>query len=407
MLLTLIKNEFIKIFRRGKTWIVFTLFALTIVGMGYVSYKDSENMKNWNSPEYQIENYENEISWLKQDIEDAKNSNDEWAKENITYYEQRIKECEENIKKAKESLKNQDDPEAWRKQLEEEKDSLEKDINDKSIPDNSKTYMKERLEEINIYLDENIEPIESWEFNAINYGISFIRIIGMLILAAGIAVFMSDIVSGESTPPTLKFLLVQPISRAKVILSKFIAVTTTVIFMIGGLEIITVGAIGMFTGFDAAKMPQRIHKLYEWNYTNAATNGGPELTEVANSGLLTNRAMYLLESFGLQILFIVACCAFIFLISVLFKSSMITMAISVMLCVGVTMLSEMSSTIKKISKYIFLTYGDSTSLVDGSIAQYYGSPDITIAFGVMVLVITTVVCYLAAQFVFSKKDILI
>lgn len=407
MLLTLIKNEFIKIFRRGKTWIVFALFALTIVGMGYVSYKDSENMKNWNSPEYQIENYENEISWLKQDIEDAKNSNDEWAKENITYYEQRIKECEENIKKAKESLKNQDDPEAWRKQLEEEKDSLEKDINDKSIPDNSKTYMKERLEEINIYLDENIEPIESWEFNAINYGISFIRIIGMLILAAGIAVFMSDIVSGESTPPTLKFLLVQPISRAKVILSKFIAVTTTVIFMIGGLEIITVGAIGMFTGFDAAKMPQRIHKLYEWNYTNAATNGGPELTEVANSGLLTNRAMYLLESFGLQILFIVACCAFIFLISVLFKSSMITMAISVMLCVGVTMLSEMSSTIKKISKYIFLTYGDSTSLVDGSIAQYYGSPDITIAFGVMVLVITTVVCYLAAQFVFSKKDILV
>lgn len=407
MLLTLIKNEFIKIFRRGKTWIVFALFALTIVGMGYVSYKDSENMKNWNSPEYQIENYENEISWLKQDIEDAKNSNDEWAKENITYYEQRIKECEENIKKAKESLKNQDDPEAWRKQLEEEKDSLEKDINDKSIPDNSKTYMKERLEEINIYLDENIEPIESWEFNAINYGISFIRIIGMLILAAGIAVFMSDIVSGESTPPTLKFLLVQPISRAKVILSKFIAVTTTVIFMIGGLEIITVGAIGMFTGFDAAKMPQRIHKLYEWNYNNAATNGGPELTEVANSGLLTNRGMYLLESFGLQILFIVACCAFIFLISVLFKSSMITMAISVMLCVGVTMLSEMSSTIKKISKYIFLTYGDSTSLVDGSIAQYYGSPDITIVFGVMVLVITTVVCYLAAQFVFSKKDILV
>lgn len=407
MLLTLIKNEFIKIFIRGKTWIVFALFALTIVGMGYVSYKDSENMKKWNSPEYQIENYENEISWLKQDIEDAKNSNDEWAKENITYYEQRIKECEENIKKAKENLKNQDDPEAWRKQLEEEKDSLEKDINDKSIPDNSKTYMKERLEEINIYLDENIEPIESWEFNAINYGISFIRIIGMLILAAGIAVFMSDIVSGESTPPTLKFLLVQPISRAKVILSKFIAVTTTVIFMIGGLEIITVGAIGMFTGFDAAKMPQRIHKLYEWNYNNAATNGGPELTEVANSGLLTNRGMYLLESFGLQILFIVACCAFIFLISVLFKSSMITMAISVMLCVGVTMLSEMSSTIKKISKYIFLTYGDSTSLVDGSIAQYYGSPDITIVFGVMVLVITTVVCYLAAQFVFSKKDILV
>ena len=403
MIFTLIKNEFIKIFRRGKTWVVFGLFAITILGMGYISYKDSEHIKKWNSPEYQIESYEDEITWLKQNIEEAKNSNDEWEKENITYYEQSIKECEENINRAKEALKNQDNPKAWREQLEEERNSLKKDINDKSIPDSSKTYMKERLEEINIYLDENMEPIELWEFNAINYGISFIRIIGMLILAAGIAVFMSDIVSGESTPPTLKFLLVQPISRAKVILSKFIAVTTTVILMIGGLEIITIGVIGVFTGFDAAKMPQRIHKLYEWNSTNGVT----ELTEVANSGILTNRGMYLLESLGIQILFIVACCAFIFLISALFKSSMITMAISVMLCVGVTMLSEVSETIRKVSKYIFLSYGDSTSLVDGSIAQYYGSPDITIAFGIVVLVVTTVVCYLISQFVFSKKDILI
>ena len=403
MIFTLIKNEFIKIFRRGKTWVVFGLFAITILGMGYISYKDSEHIKKWNSPEYQIESYEDEITWLKQNIEEAKNSNDEWEKENITYYEQSIKECEENINRAKEALKNQDNPKAWREQLEEERNSLKKDINDKSIPDSSKTYMKERLEEINIYLDENMEPIELWEFNAINYGISFIRTIGMLILAAGIAVFMSDIVSGESTPPTLKFLLVQPISRAKVILSKFIAVTTTVILMIGGLEIITIGVIGVFTGFDAAKMPQRIHKLYEWNSTNGVT----ELTEVANSGILTNRGMYLLESFGIQILFIVACCAFIFLISALFKSSMITMAISVMLCVGVTMLSEVSETIRKVSKYIFLSYGDSTSLVDGSIAQYYGSPDITIAFGIVVLVVTTVVCYLISQFVFSKKDILI
>ena len=403
MIFTLIKNEFIKIFRRGKTWVVFGLFAITILGMGYVSYKDSEHIKKWNSPEYQIESYEDEITWLKQNIEEAKNSNDEWEKENITYYEQSIKECEENINRAKEALKNQDNPKAWREQLEEERNSLKKDINDKSIPDSSKTYMKERLEEINIYLDENMEPIELWEFNAINYGISFIRTIGMLILAAGIAVFMSDIVSGESTPPTLKFLLVQPISRAKVILSKFIAVTTTVILMIGGLEIITIGVIGVFTGFNAAKMPQRIHKLYEWNSTNGVT----ELTEVANSGILTNRGMYLLESLGIQILFIVACCAFIFLISALFKSSMITMAISVMLCVGVTMLSEVSETIRKVSKYIFLSYGDSTSLVDGSIAQYYGSPDITIAFGIVVLVVTTVVCYLISQFVFSKKDILI
>ena len=35
MLLTLMKNEFIKIFRRGKTWVVFTLF-LALIGINWI-----------------------------------------------------------------------------------------------------------------------------------------------------------------------------------------------------------------------------------------------------------------------------------------------------------------------------------------------------------------------------------
>ncbi len=408
MIFTLIKNELIKIFKRGKTWIVFALFALTITGMGVICYKEAKNTEYYQSPEGQIESLKDSIKYSKSDIEYYKTVNEEWAKEEITNTESRIKELEEQINTLEEEIKNnKDNPNAWRESLEEEKKTIEDNLKDSSYSENDKVSFKERLKEINIYLDNNMKPIEEWKFNGINYGIKFIAIIGTLILAAGIAVFMSDIVSGECTPPTLKFLLVQPISRGKVILSKFIAVVITVVTMIGGLEALVVAGISAFTGFDAGKMPQYIGTAFKWDYTNAAENGGPQLAEVAGSGVLSTRWMYLLESFGLQILFIIACCAFIFMISAIFKSSMITMAVSVILCVAATIIPGMSQTIRSISRFFFTSYGNTTSLVSGYCAMNFNNPNVTLGFGVIVMIATTIVSYIIGHIVFNKKDILI
>ena len=408
MIFTLIKNELIKIFKRGKTWIVFALFALTIAGMGVISYKEAKYTEYYQSPEGQIESLKDSIKYSKSDIEYYKTVKEEWAKEEITNAESRIKELEKQINTLEEEIKNnKDNPNEWRESLEEEKKTIEDNLKDSSYSEDDKVSFKQRLEEINIYLDKNMKPIEEWEFNGINYGIKFIFMIGTLILAAGIAVFMSDIVSGECTPPTLKFLLVQPISRGKVILSKFIAVVITVVTMIGGLEALVVAGISAFTGFDAGKMPQYIGKAFKWDYTNAAENGGPQLAEVAGSGVLSTRWMYLLESFGLQILFIIACCAFIFMISAIFKSSMITMAVSVILCVAATIIPEMSQTIRSISRFFFTSYGDTTSLVSGYCAMNFNNPNVTLGFGVIVMIATTIVSYIIGHIVFNKKDILI
>lgn len=408
MIFTLIKNELIKIFKRGKTWIVFALFALTIAGMGVISYKEAKNTEYYQSPEGQIESLKDSIKYSKSDIEYYKTVKEEWAKEEITNAESRIKELEKQINTLEEEIKNnKDNPNEWRESLEEEKKTIEDNLKDSSYSEDDKVSFKQRLEEINIYLDKNMKPIEEWEFNGINYGIKFIFMIGTLILAAGIAVFMSDIVSGECTPPTLKFLLVQPISRGKVILSKFIAVVITVVTMIGGLEALVVAGISAFTGFDAGKMPQYIGKAFKWDYTNAAENGGPQLAEVAGSGVLSTRWMYLLESFGLQILFIIVCCAFMFMISAIFKSSMITMAVSVILCVAATIIPEMSQTIRSISRFFFTSYGDTTSLVSGYCAMNFNNPNVTLGFGVIVMIATTIVSYIIGHIVFNKKDILI
>ena len=161
MIFTLIKNELIKIFKRGKTWIVFALFALTIAGMGVISYKEAKNTEYYQSPEGQIESLKDSIKYSKSDIEYYKTVKEEWAKEEITNAESRIKELEKQINTLEEEIKNnKDNPNEWRESLEEEKKTIEDNLKDSSYSEDDKVSFKQRLEEINIYLDKNMKPIE-------------------------------------------------------------------------------------------------------------------------------------------------------------------------------------------------------------------------------------------------------
>lgn len=401
MLFTLIRNEYRKLLRRPKTWVIFGLFTLLVIGMGYLSKVQADDMAFYSSAEGQIQQLKDSIKSEQNYLDDAKKNNDS---ESIKLYEDDIKSYKEQIKNLQLVVDNKDDPDYWKQVLKEEKKSLKITVDDKTVSEDERITAEQRIEEINEYLKKDIKPIEKWEFNAVNFADSFMQSIGMVILACGIAVFMSDIVSGECTPPTLKFLLVQPITRGKVLLSKFIAVTTTVMGLIGGLEILSFLAIGIFTGFDAGKMPALVGCKY---IMQRAQDGSASLGMVAGSGHYITRGTLLLESFGFQMLFIVACCAFIFLISSIFKSSMVTMAISVISVVVVTMMSTMSSKIASVAHYIFLTYSMPDNVISGDICSMYNNPNITLSMGIIVLIVTTVVCYVLGHYIFKKKDILI
>lgn len=404
MLFTLIKNELIKIFRRGKTWVVFGIFLLFTLFMIFMYKDNANNLEYYNSVEGRINSYQEQIQDEEETLKHAKEDGDSYLVEN----------CEKNIESLKREMEiyksvvdNKDDPDVWKSLLEEEKKELQVIVDDKTIADKDKVNEINRLKIINEHLDKNIEPIEEWEFNGINFVLSYMNGIGMIILACGIAVFMSDIVSGECTPATLKFLLVQPISRGKVLLSKFIAVTLSVILLIGGLELIVAGILSIFEGVDAASMPTIIGTQYQWDNSTIATQGAATLVEVAGSGHIVSRGVYLLQSFGVQMLFIISCCAFIFMISCIFKSSMITMAVSVVVSVFATMIPLLSQKIGKIAHFLFLSYGDPTGLVQGSICDTYNNTNFSITLGIAVLLVTTIVTYLIGHFIFKKKDIII
>ena len=394
-MLTLIKNEYIKIFKRSKTWVVVGLFVLLVVGMGYIFKLQSDEQKKYQSLDYKIEDCKNMIENYQNELESS-------SEEDKEYLESEIQFCKDELKRYEELKASGKTEEDWREyykeQIEVDKVSLEE-----AQSEEDKAYFQEEIDNLNYYLENDIKPIESWEMNGTNYLLFFMTLLGTLILVCGIAVFMSDIVSGECTPPTLKFLLVQPISRGKVLLSKFIAITTTTMGLIGVLEGLAYGVLGLIYGVDANKM----RVLTGVKYKEVSEKGAKNIEQISGTGEYISYGKLLLEGFGLQMLFIVTCCAFIFLISCLFKSSMITMAISVVSTVGVTMVMNMSSKVASIAHYIFISYGNPVSLLQGNLCYQYQNVNVTTSTGIIVMIVTIVLSYAIGHIVFKKKDILI
>lgn len=406
MVFTLVKNELIKIFSRTKTWIVAGLFLILISGLAFINYKEAKNSEYYFSPQGQIESLNQQKEYNSQRLEDLKDSSESWAKEEVISLTKYNEDLDKSISE-QQKLLDTNSEDLWKVRLNNEREDYKRILSEGNLSASSKEYYEEKIEEIDTALEKNKKPIESWEFDGFNFAGGLISILGMVILVAGISVFMSDIVSGESTPPTLKFLLVQPITRGKVILSKFIAVVITVVSLIGGLELVVFGVVGAIGGFGGAKSPMKIGTKYAWDYNNLNPDGTPTLSQVSGSGFMSTQGEAVLQSFALQILFIIACCAFVFLISAIFKSSMTTMALSVVISVASTMICAASSTMRKSAHLLFFNYGDTRSIITGDIVNMYGNPNFSLGLGIGLMCSVIIVSYVLAHAIFSKKDILI
>lgn len=407
MLFTLIKNEFIKLLKKGKTWIVFALFALFIGITIFEQYSQDKNMRMWQSPEKQLEMAKENLDYYNNELELNKNS--DANPDYIASLEESIEYSKEQIKSYEDIIKNGVNEDEWKKQLDEEIKYAKEDIAryEKYDDEWSKQYIvqaQERLEEFTYLKENNIQPLYGWEYDAYNYMSSLMQFLGMAILVAGIAVFMSDIVSGECTPATLKFLLIQPVTRGKVLLSKFIAVTITVLSMILGGELLGFLFVNLTSNSNSSSYPVSIGTLYE-KIINP--DGSAMLSKVIGSGHMGTNLELFIKSMLFQGLFIITACAVIFMISTLIKSSMITMAISVVVTVFLTIGSYNLSALRKIAHLVFLNFGDSISVFTGSSAMMMQNPNITVTNGIIVMIITSIVAYAIAHINFSKKDILI
>ena len=115
-MLTLIKNELIKIFKRPKTWIVFALFIAFIGITAYGTWSADKNMREWISPEYQIKQAEEQLVHVRNDIKRAEADGDEnWINGSKQIEQSLLKQIDDN----KKIIENGIEEDAWKKQLDD------------------------------------------------------------------------------------------------------------------------------------------------------------------------------------------------------------------------------------------------------------------------------------------------
>lgn len=356
----------------------------------------------------------------------------ERLKESINYYEEKKKYALENnqIMQAErygiwvEEDKNElaikeellDNSIPCKERLKKEIEFLNKRKGEGATPslDTEIQKLNDEISEKQYYLDNDLEYDYNGDGTAFIALPSLLKTIDRLFIIVIIGILASDIISGENDPATIKVLLTKPVSRGKVLISKFLAVVfmSNVIVLI--LEFIAFIFLGLILGFGDPSAPIAVGTKYKMDMALVG-NTGQSISAVIGSSYLVTTWEFTIKALILQTFLITATVSFCFLMSTLIKNSSVSTGVSfismlILLCITVkiTLLSEqgLPNILNRVLPFIFTSYFDITSVIKGNWAGLLICPLITYKFSLFILTAWIIVCYLISYFNFVKKDII-
>ncbi|SFL95646.1 ABC-2 type transport system permease protein [Gracilibacillus orientalis] len=230
------------------------------------------------------------------------------------------------------------------------------------------------INEYHIENDIKPHPYDAWQFTLANAEVSMIISLFTIIVAAGI-------ISNEYRWGTIKLLLIRPISRTKILFSKFVSVLILSVSMLIFLFIISLVIGAIFFGINS------------WN---------PDLVQMGAGGIEeVSIFTEILTQYGLNMVNLIMMATFAFMISTLFRSSAMAIGLAIFLMfTGTTIINFVAE--YDWAKYILFA--------NTNLGQYFGngSPIIdsmTLGFSITVLVIYFVLFLLVSWLSFTKRDI--
>lgn len=275
----------------------------------------------------------------------------------------------------------------WRVRVQERVASMQNGVRSGRMPKTAERWSRFEIARLQYHVDRDINP------DAIT-GPLFVRLFAnassYLLLPLLALVFGADIVSSEFSQGTIKILLTRPISRARILSSKLLALALAITLMV-----MTGGAVAYLFGGAA------------FGYRGWAA---PVLTGFRLSGdafdVGTVRALALWKEtilvFGLAWFASLTVGALALLTSVLLRSTAAAMGTMFAALIAGTILPRVAPTWEA-QKYLFVT---NLPLPD----YYSGSPPpipgITVGFAVAVLAIWSAAAIFAAFLVFTRRDVL-
>lgn len=267
----------------------------------------------------------------------------------------------------------------WVRGLQLENESLEKEVEELTgvIPEEQLDYYHQQIA-INEYrINHNLSPnveYSVWDFVTDNLAIIDFAGMFTIIIAAGM-------VASEFNWGTIKLLLVRPINRSKLLVSKYVTVLIFAFIVVG-----TCFTYSTLLGF----------LLF----------GGPETANpylIYHEGTVEEKSMFvhLLSSYGLNSVSMIMLATMAFMISAVFRNSSLAIGISLFLMFTGGQLTALVAMKYDWAKYILFANTDLTQYFEG----YPLVEGMTLPFSIMMLFIYFVLFQVLAHVVFRKRDV--
>ncbi len=263
----------------------------------------------------------------------------------------------------------------WRQQAERNIESGQRGLNE-PMPTAAKNLIKDTIAIDQYRLDHNIPPATTTPWGAVmKYSVLIVMITFLTVIIAG------DSVAGEFSSGTIKLLLIRPASRSKILLSKYLACFLFALFLLLILFLSTLITNSLIFGFTDFNLP----------YLHMGSTG-----EVVES----NMVLQVLKTYGLACVSLIMIVTIAFMISSVFRSSALSIALSLVLLFLGPNLTFL------LAKYEWVKY---VLFANIDLSQYTsGSPLIegmTLQFSIIVLLVYFIIFNALSWFIFNKRDV--
>ncbi|MFB9860003.1 ABC transporter permease [Salinicoccus siamensis] len=265
----------------------------------------------------------------------------------------------------------------WKTELQEENEALMQEIEEKKEEDPFIEQVNTQQIEENTYrIDNDVRP---FGYHAGNFVLD--NLFGSSLINLFTIIVAGGIVANEFRWGTIKQLLIRPISRPTILLSKYIAVLLFALLTMLSL-LLTTFIIGAITyGLPSAGSEALVNR--------------PE--GLSHNGVLSE----IMLQYGFKLINIIVLATFAFMISSIFRSSALAIGVSMFLMFAGTTASVALSEYAW-SKFVLFANTD--------LAVYFNSmgpirEEMTIGFSVAVIAVYMLIFIVAAWSVFTKRDV--
>lgn len=264
----------------------------------------------------------------------------------------------------------------WQERVIAQNTSIQATIAEASLPAPILERYQRDLKLNEYRLEQDVPPIETKSFwGYLTSSVNLISIVTLftIVVAAGI-------VAGEFSWGTIKLLLIRPVSRSKILLSKYLATFLFGLVMLMALFAFSFAIGGSFFGASTITQP---YLYFE----------GGEVVE-------RNMFVHLLMQYGLSSVELLMMVTFAFMISTVFRSSSLAIGLVLFLMFTGTQLVQVLSQYQWVKYILFANtylaqHIEGTPIVEG----------MTMTFSLVVLAVYFIIFNTLSWIIFQKRDV--